>query len=438
VSKRARESKNTRTFGLTRNRRAAAVAAMLLLAAAPEAWSASADEPSGRLERLTADPRVIAALADVELRMGRFVDEWIRIAEIPAPSGGEERRAEYLERRFRELGLVDVARDAAGNVVGLKEGRRRGAPRGAFIAHMDTVARATADHTVRRSGTDRLEAPGIRDDSSGLAALVSALELMRDHGLRPAADTWFVASASEEVGLKGAAAFVEERFRDLGAVVAVDGSLGQISYGATGIAWLKLVFTGEGAHTLRAWQKSSAIAAVARAIERVNALDVRRSPPDMESWLSVGMIGGGEVPNALPQEAWFVTDIRSNDPPTFEAMQLKVIEAGERTAREMGVELRVETLHRMPGARLPGFERSLLVSTARAVLDRLGWTALDLTPRGTADHNAALARGIPGIAIGVTTGDGAHTAGEFAEIAPFAIGVKQVLLLALLPLTPES
>ncbi len=438
MSHRTRPSRESRPFGGVRIRRAAVAVILPLLAAASAARPASVEEPSGRLDRLASDPRVAAALADVDARMGRFVDEWIRIAEIPAPSGGEERRAEYLERRFRELGLVDVTRDAAGNVIGLKEGRRRGAPRAAFIAHMDTVARASTDHTVRRSGTDRLEAPGIRDDSSGLAALVSALELMRDHGLRPAGDTWFVASASEETGLKGASAFVEERFRDLGAVVAVDGSLGQISYGATGIAWLKLIFTGEGAHTLRAWQKSSAIAAVARAVERVNALDVRRTPPDMESWLSVGMIGGGEVPNALPQEAWFVADIRSNDPATFEAMQLKVIEAGERTAREMGLELRVETLHRMPGARLPGFERSLLVSSARAVLERLGWTALDLTPRGTADHNVALARGIPGIAIGVTTGDGAHTGGEYADISPFATGVKQVLLLALLPLVPES
>jgi acetylornithine deacetylase/succinyl-diaminopimelate desuccinylase-like protein len=143
------------------------------------------------------------------------------------------------------------------------------------------------------------------------------------------------------------------------------------------------------------------------------------------------------VPNALPTEAWFVVDIRSNDDVLFDDLQRQVREAGERTAREMGLESRVEVLQRMPGAHPQGAESSLLVRSARQVLEQLGWSQVEVTPRGAADHNVALIRGIPGIAIGVTTGDGAHTPGEFADIKPFAIGIKQVMLLAMLPLVQE-
>ncbi|MGH9866716.1 MAG: M20 family metallopeptidase [Candidatus Polarisedimenticolia bacterium] len=392
---------------------------------------------ASRLARLTDEPAVRAALADADAGLTRFVDDWVRVAEIPAPSGHEGPRADYLEKRFRELGLSEVRRDEAGNVLGLKPGRRRDLPRVALLAHMDTVAPASADHTVRRPRPDRLQGPGVRDDSSGLAGLLALLDLMQRHGLQPAADLFVVASVSEEVGLKGADRFVHENAADLGAVIAVDGHLGQISYAATGILWLKLRFLGDGAHTLRAYEKASPILAAARAMERVAALDIRRTPPEMESWLNIGMMGGGDVPNAQPREAWFVVDLRSNDGATFEALERKVRDIAARTARETGVQVEIDTLHRMAGARIPGLESSPLVTSARAVLDRLGWVAVDLTPRGTADHNVALLRGIPGIAIGMTTGDGAHTPDEFAEIPPFAIGVKQLLLLTLLPLTPE-
>jgi tripeptide aminopeptidase len=408
--------------------------ALLVLPCGP-ATAADRFDADLAVAELAARPAVRDALAGVDGSLDRYVEEWIRIAQIPAPSGQEGRRASFLEARFRELGLVGVERDGAGNVVGRKSGIHPQRPALALIAHMDTVASARADHTVRRPRPDRLQAPGVRDDSSGLAAVLALLDLMQKHDLRPDSDLYVVASASEEVGLKGAERFVSTHAGELGAVIAVDGHLGQISYAATGIAWLKLRFLGGAAHTLRAHEKPSAVLAVGRAIERIAALDVRRTPPEMESWINVGMIGGGEVPNAQPEEAWLVVDIRSNDPALFEELQQRVRDIASRTAREAGVEAQVETLHRMAGATLPGSKDSALVRSARAVLDRLGWSAVEVTPRGTADHNVALARGIPGIAIGITTGDGAHTPEEYADVPPFALGVKQLVLLSLLPLT---
>lgn len=382
-----------------------------------------------------APARVAAALADVDATLDRIVEDWIRIAEIPAPSGDEARRAAHVEGRMRRMGLERITRDEEGNVYGLVRGKDRSRRHVAFLAHMDTIASADTDHRVRRLPGGRLAGPGVRDDSSGLAAILAAAELIVRHGLIPPADTWFVATAKEEIGLHGAERFVADHAGELGAVIAVDGHLGQISYGATGIVWLKIHFLAPGGHTLRAHERASAVLAAARAIERIHAVPTRRSPESMETWLNIGMIGGGDVPNAQARDAWFTVDLRSNDPATFEALERRVAEIARETAREIGVTVEFETLHRRAGGGGPMGAGSRLAKAAREVLEELGWEAVSLTPRGTADHNVAIVRGIDGIAIGATTGGDAHTPGEFAEIPPLAVGVKQVLLLALRPLT---
>ncbi len=408
----------------------AAPAPLAIEAARPVAPAGAAED---LLPALPEIPPFDQALID------RWVEEWVRIAEIPAPSGFEDRRAAYLRERFVALGLSGVRRDSLGNVIGLLEGRDRRRPKVAFLAHMDTVAPETSDHSVRRLGEDRLQAPGIRDDSSGLAGMLAALDLMRTHGLRPAADTWFVATVREEVGLIGAEGFVAAHAQDLGAVIAVDGHLGQISHAATGIVWLKIHFTSAGAHTLRAHDEPNAILAAARAIERISALHVRRTPEEMETWLNIGMIGGGDVPNAQARDVWFTVDLRSNDPASLEKIERQVRRIARSTAEEIGVRFEEEVMHRMPGGRIPGSEDSRLVQAARRVLEHLGWQPIEITMRGTADHNVAIRRRIPAIAVGMTTGGGAHTPAEYADIAPFATGVRQILLLSLAPLTvPEA
>ena len=134
-----------------------------------------------------------------------------------------------------------------------------------------------------------------------------------------------------------------------------------------------------------------------------SAISVKRSPESEESWLNIGMIGGGEVPNAQARDAWFTVDLRSNDASLFETLERQVLGIGERTAREVGVSFEAETIQRMPGSRPKGAESSRLVRSAVAVLTHLGGGAIQVTPRGTAEHNVALARGIPGIAIGITS-----------------------------------
>src|SRR5512135_1739285 len=62
------------------------------------------------------------AFAYIDQHRDEQLQEWIRITEIPAPSGQEGKRAAYIESEMKKAGLDDVYRDKAGNVVGRLKG----------------------------------------------------------------------------------------------------------------------------------------------------------------------------------------------------------------------------------------------------------------------------------------------------------------------------
>ena len=92
------------------------------------------------------------------------------LTEIPAPSFQEEKRAAAVRAAFAAEGLP-AQTDKLGNVIA----ELRGANDKECIliaAHLDTVFPAETDVKVQREG-DRLVAPGISDNGTGLAAIVA-------------------------------------------------------------------------------------------------------------------------------------------------------------------------------------------------------------------------------------------------------------------------
>src|ERR1700748_303717 len=87
---------------------------------------------------LMQDPTVKAALEAAKTNEPHFIDEQIRVCEIPAPPFKEEKRAAEMERIFKQLGLQDVRIDKAGNVIGVRPGASAH-PNLLFQAHLDTV-----------------------------------------------------------------------------------------------------------------------------------------------------------------------------------------------------------------------------------------------------------------------------------------------------------
>lgn len=194
-------------------------------------------------------PDVTQALRWLEAAHDKTVAAQITIAQIPAPTFHEAERAKYLEKEFRRLGLTDVSIDKQGNVLGW----RKGAVDDTFViaAHLDISFAVGVDTKVKKEG-DRLLAPGIGDDSRGLAALLAIVEAMDAAKIATRHTLLFVANVGEEgLGdLNGVRyLFNESAFRTkLKAFISIDGSdPSRIVTGGTGVKRYRVTLKGPGA-----------------------------------------------------------------------------------------------------------------------------------------------------------------------------------------------
>jgi len=217
------------------------------------------------------------------------VEEWILITEIPAKSTMEQARGAYVRAQMEAEGL-EVSTDSIGNVTGI----RRGAGGGqtvVFAAHMDTVHPQDTDVSVTRDG-DILRAPGIFDNSASVANMLATIRAMNRAGVRTQGDVIFVATVQEELGLVGMNYWLDNNPGVTDMLVAMDGGLGGVSYGALGIYWTRYWFRGEGSHTNSSTGKPHPVRALSEAVDRIYELEIPEGQGG--AVFNIGMIGGGQ------------------------------------------------------------------------------------------------------------------------------------------------
>jgi acetylornithine deacetylase/succinyl-diaminopimelate desuccinylase-like protein len=360
---------------------------------------------------------------------------WQRaIAEIPAPTGAEEARGAFLAGRFAALGLEDVRRDEAGNIRG-----RLGPVRGVGVvlaAHLDTVFTPDTDHTVC-SVDGRLVGPGICDNARGLAALLAVAAALRHAGATPARPITFVATTGEEGAgnLRGAKHLFDNPTFRPDAFIAVDGAgTDRVVHRALGSRRLRAVYRGPGGHSWAAFGVANPAHAVGFATAGIAGLPLPTAP---RCTASVVRIGGGSALNTIPQDAWLELDLRSESENALEAMYGGVTQAlakaldtvnRQRTAGTPSLTLEIVPLGTRPSGATSVEHR--LVQSALAAARLVGHTP-ELAAAST-DANVAIARGVPGIALGGGgRGGDPHLPTEWYDNAGGPEGLYRLLLVAL-------
>ncbi|HTM58521.1 MAG TPA: M20/M25/M40 family metallo-hydrolase [Candidatus Udaeobacter sp.] len=386
--------------------------------------------------RIANDSQVQAAFSWIDAHRAEQVREWIHITEIPAPSRLEANRAHYVEDALRAAGLDSVRRDSIGNVIAVLKGVANG-PSVIFASHMDTVFPLETPIHVRAAG-DTLYAPGVGDNSASCANTLQAIRALRAAHLMFRGDLIFVFTVQEELGLRGMRWYLtHERRPDQ--LVALDGAMGDVNYGALGIRWYKFHYTGPGAHTMNSRGRPNPALAVARAIRDLSTIELSDSSSGAQAVLNISMIGGGSVVNAVSQDSWFTVDLRTVEPAAFAKLDRELSERAESAARAERTGFEREILLDMPAggteAQLADRRANPIVQTGVDVLSFLlhdHWPnqQVHAAATGSTDGNVGVAMGIPTIALGRTFGRDQHTLEEAAEIEGTAVGTKQIVLLA--------
>lgn len=409
------------------------VAGLTLLMSAATGLDAQQSYPTAWDPALLNRPDIRTALAHLEQGMPKQVEEWIHIAQMPGQPGFEQERGAYVKAEMEKAGLR-VSVDSMGNVTGVRAGTG-GGPTIVFAAHMDIVFPKETDTRVRRDG-DTLRAPGVFDNSASVANMLATIRALNAARIRTKGDLVFVGTVQEEVGLRGMSYWLANNPRpDL--LIAMDGGLGPISYGALGIYWTRYRYKAAGAHTLRSRGEPTPVRALADAIQRIYALQ----PPPLPNGavINVGQVHGGEIFNGIPQDLFFTVDLRSSDPALLDSLDRQITRIAQESAARERVELVVEVEQKNGAggteAMLANARRHPLVQTAIDIQRHLGVRvgmpgASEALATGSTDANVGVVMGIPSIAIGRSYGGENHTLTEWAHWPSALEGTKLTLLLA--------
>ena len=175
------------------------------------------------------------------------------LTEIEAPPFKEQKRAEAFLARLQALGLTNAAIDAEGNVVGVRKGTGNG-PKLVISAHLDTVFPSGTDVKVKERDR-KLYAPGISDNTRGLAVLLSWLKVLNGQKIATVGDLVFVGNVGEEVlsNLRGMKHLFKEHL-DIDGMVALEPAPdGTVLVLGTGSHRHEVTFKGPGGHSYAAF-----------------------------------------------------------------------------------------------------------------------------------------------------------------------------------------
>ncbi len=384
----------------------------------------TSDVPDSRVERIRGSAQFAAASTFIESDYERFVQELITLNEIPAPLFKEQARAKAYLEMLRAAGLSDVEIDAEGNAMGVRRGT--GAPGGpmlAVAAHLDTVFPEGTNVKVKRDGS-RLAAPGIGDNTRGVAMMLAVIRAMQAAKFETTSDVLFVGNVGEEGegDLRGVKFLLRQgKYKDrIKQFIAIDGSeQGDITRAGVGSFRYRVTFKGPGGHSYGAFGLVNPAFAMGSAMAKISRLQV---PVQPKTTFNVGGVRGGTSINSIPSEMSMDVDLRSescaelkklNDAFLAAVKQAVDEENGARSTRQGKVEADPKLIGDRPCGETP--LTSPIVQTVTAVVKAFG-LPLGYSTSST-DSNVPMNMGIPAVTIGRGGPSGrAHAPDEWTDV----------------------
>jgi acetylornithine deacetylase/succinyl-diaminopimelate desuccinylase-like protein len=410
--------------------RSGAVALALMLGmAAPAAAAAEVATPAATktVKAIMASKSFKTAVASMGADHDRWVSEIIKITEIPAPPFKEAVRAKAYLEMLRAEGLTDLEIDPEGNAMGVRKGTAGGGPVVVVSAHLDTVFPEGTNVKVRREG-DRLYAPGVGDDSTGLATLLSLVRAMNAGGVKTKSDIVFMGNVGEEglSDLRGVRYFFTKgKYKDnTKAFFSLDGDgVTEITTGGTGSRRYRVTFKGPGGHSFGAFGIVNPMSAMSKAVADFYETQV---PTDPKTTYSASVTGGGTSVNAIPNEVWMEFDMRSNDAGELAKVEKSLMasitgavdhENAARSTKEGKVTYEAKMVGDRPVGRTD--PKTDLVQFATAAFGANGGAVEHRT--GSTDSNIPMSLGVPAITTPRVSENGrGHSLDEWVDVTKAA------------------
>jgi tripeptide aminopeptidase len=342
----------------------------------------------------------------------RLYDRFVRLCEIPSPTGDERAVADDLLTELRSLG-VDVAEDGAagparagaGNLIARVPGA--GDRWVAFFAHLDTVPHPEPVRVERVNGVFRSAGDTILGaDNKAAVTVLAELAARAREGSAPPVGIELVFTVAEEDGLRGAKELDVSALRaPFGFVLDHATPIGEVITAAPTYNRVIADFEGTEAHAgIRPEDGHNAIAAAAAAI---GAMQLGRL--DDETTANVGVIAGGTASNVVAGECRIDAEARSLDKSKAAAATAALVDACTWAASEGRCDVDMDVIEMFRAYRVPS--SAAPVRLARAALERTGVEPRETATGGGSDANALIAQGFDAVLLANGT-EANHTPAE--------------------------
>ncbi|MCI8453717.1 MAG: M20/M25/M40 family metallo-hydrolase [Lachnospiraceae bacterium] len=389
-----------------------------------------------RIEDIFNSEQFKRALTFIEEDREHTLEQQIALAQIPAWSNHEEKKAARFAEMVKEIGYENVTVDEVSNVYTVIKGRGEG-PKVLITAHCDTVFPLDTDLTVRRTPDGKICCPGICDDTRGMAEILSILRAVKACGIRTVGDIIIGSDVGEENlgGMRGIRHLCKT-LPDLDGFISIDlPNANALTHAGTGSLRLKIVFHGVGGHSFMAFGTPNPAYALGGAIAKIAAFTVPETP---KTTFNVGVVSGGTGATAIAREMEMQVDIRSNGKEELAELERKLRAAVHEAAEEENARWEspdkltytIEVIGDLPVA--PQSGDVTIARVGRACLKQMGIEHKP-NPEGAAptDSNMAIVSGIPAITVGRGgIGGGGHSLEEwFKPVDEFKSPQRTLLIL---------
>lgn len=361
----------------------------------------------------------------------RLVGTFSKLVSIDSPSFGERRMGDYLKEQLAGLGLGPREDDAGaamggacGNLYGYLEGDPA-MPPVLFCGHMDTVEPSAGkqavigeDGVIRSGGDTVLGA----DDCAGIAAILEALQVIRENRL-PHRPVEVLFSVAEEKYCKGIARFDFSKLKSREAYVPdLAGPVGTAALAAPSILSFTVQVHGRSAHAGFAPQEG--IHAVQAAAAAVASLTLGKL--DEDTTLNIGAMEGGQATNVVPDLCTVTGEIRSFSHKKALSLAEAVRIQFETFAAAVGASVTFSLQTDSEAFETP--ENHPVVRRFRAACALLGLPVSLIRTFGGSDNNVLAGKGIAGIVLASTMYE-CHSCAEYTTVDELARLAELILTL---------
>ncbi|HQD89806.1 MAG: M20/M25/M40 family metallo-hydrolase [Syntrophomonadaceae bacterium] len=347
----------------------------------------------------------------------RIIDRFVEMVEIDSVSGREGQFKEYLKELLRQRGLI-VTEDRAGESLGGNAGNLLAVWPGSapgtkllFCAHMDTVEPGTGikavvdDKCINSSGETILGA----DDKAGIAALLEAIDCIREQNL-PHSDVELLFTVGEEQGLQGSKFFDYSPLQaTMAFVLDGGGEPGEIIIQSPCQNEIEYIAYGKSAHAgINPEDGLNAIHLVSQALAVMPSGRI-----DEETTCNFGVIEGGTARNIVADVCRVKGECRSLQRTKLDKLTDQLVSTFQDEVAKRGGRAEVQVTFLYPEIQL--YEDHPVVQLAIKAAEQAGLQPVLTSTGGGSDASIINGQGIPCVNLGIGMRQ-VHTTNEYILI----------------------